>query len=240
MDDVQPPADRADLQEKLLSIAHRIVDEEGVDKLTVRRLAAEAGVSTMAVYTRFGSVGAVAAAVRERGFGEFADLMESVGETEDPLSDLYLQYLLYLRFAAGHLHLYSLMFQYTSPEWAAGQRAELLQHAAPAETPEGSRSFGAMLRRVERAYPDADAATTGVRAGEAWASAHGVAMLGMAGLLGPEALDAVAGSMAVALAVGHGARRLDAAEASMTRARRRLADEHPGGERTADDERRAD
>ncbi|TWS23253.1 TetR/AcrR family transcriptional regulator [Tsukamurella sputi] len=215
------PQPSTDVRETLVSLAHRIVDSDGVDKLTVRRLAAEAGVSTMAVYTRFGSVGAVAAAVRERGFGEFADLMESVGETADPLADLYLQGLLYLRFAAAHPHLYSLMFQYTSPEWAAGQRAELVQNAAPAETEEGARAFGAMRRRVARAYPGGDTAITGVRAGEAWASTHGIAMLAMARLLAPEALDAVTESMMVALSVGHGARHADAADA-FSRARGRL------------------
>lgn len=222
MDDVQPPAGPAALHEKLLSIAHRIVDEEGVDKLTVRRLAAEAGVSTMAVYTRFGSVGAVAAAVRDRGFHDFADLMESVDATSDPLADLDVQGLLYLRFAAEHPHLYSLMFQYTSPEWAAGQRAELLQHSGPAETAAGARAFDAMRCRVQRATDDDDPDRVLVGAGQAWAAVHGIAMLTMAGQLAGTR-DAVTDAIMVTLAVGNGATRPDA-EAALARARERLAD----------------
>lgn len=222
----------------LIDAAYRIVTQEGVDRLTVRRLAAEAGVSTMMVYTRFGSVGAVAGAVCERGFGVFAEVMESVERTDDPLADLHLQALLYLDFAAQHPRLYTLMFQYTSPEWAAGDRKALLQYGKPTDSPAGRRSFEAMVVMVRRTAappppapgpgpdtaPAPDAAVL-VSAGENWSAAHGLAMLTIAGHLSG-ARDLVAESMLVTLAVGHGTDRAQA-ERSLAAAKRRFLRPRP-------------
>jgi AcrR family transcriptional regulator len=210
------------IEEVLIDAGYRLVTEEGVDKLTARRLATEAGVSTMVVYSRFGSVGAVAAAVRERGFGEFAALMEAVERSPDPIADLTLQGLLYLRFADHNPRLYTLMFQYTSPEWAAGDRKELLQHGRPTDSPAGRRAFEAMAESVRRADPTADDGAVLLRSGEVWSAVHGLAMLTIAGHLAG-ARDRIAESMFVTLAVGHGVDP-EAARRALSEAQRRFTD----------------
>ncbi len=199
--------------ESIVDAAYAIVTSEGVGALTARRLATAAGTSTMRVYTHFGSVGGVAAAVCERGFAEFADALHAVGVTADPLADLIAQGFAYLRFATTHPQLYTLMFQYTSPEWAAGGRKDLLQHGRPTNSPAGLRAFTAMTDIIRRAAgDDADETALLLRAGETWSATHGLAMLEIAGHL-PGVRDAVAESMFVTLAVGHGVARADAERA---------------------------
>ncbi|AVM01419.1 TetR family transcriptional regulator [Gordonia iterans] len=220
------------VRERLIDEAYRMITADGAGAVTVRRLAAAAGVSTMAVYTRFGSVGAVTGAVCERGFDEFADLMESVSRSDDPVADLQLLGLTYLAFATAHPHLYTLMFQYTSPDWDAARRSDLMSAGRPTDSPAGRRAFAAMMRALERvggADARGDAGGVGaatpaehlLQAGETWSAVHGLAMLSIAGHL-RGAHDAVAESLLVTLAVGHGADRV-AAQASLAAAQRRLA-----------------
>ena len=52
---------------RLLEAAARLLDEEGPDALTARRLASAAGTSTMAVYTHFGGMPALVRRGRRRG-----------------------------------------------------------------------------------------------------------------------------------------------------------------------------
>lgn len=72
----QEPAERADAarnRRALLDAAHRIVTTEGLDGLSLDRLAREAGVGVGTVYRRFGDRGGLAAALldhRERRFQE--------------------------------------------------------------------------------------------------------------------------------------------------------------------------
>ena len=53
---------------RLIEAAARILAEEGPGALTLRRVAAEVGTSTMAVYTHFGGMTELRRAVREQGF----------------------------------------------------------------------------------------------------------------------------------------------------------------------------
>lgn len=156
------------VRERLIDEAYRMITADGAGAVTVRKLAAAAGVSTMAVYTRFGSVGAVTGAVCERGFDEFAELMESVSRSDDPVADLQLLGLTYLAFATAHPHLYALMFQYTSPDWDAARRSDLMSAGWPTDSPAGWRAFAAMTRALERVGgADAGGAGGGARRGDA-------------------------------------------------------------------------
>ncbi|GAA2372179.1 TetR/AcrR family transcriptional regulator [Gordonia cholesterolivorans] len=209
------------VRETLSAAAYRLVTEQGVEALTVRRLAQEAGTSTMAVYSRFGSIGAVAAEVCERGFAEFGDALSAAGRTDEPLTDLMCQGLAYLQFATDHPLLYTLMFQYSSPEWAASQRKALLQHGNPTDSPMGRAAFGVMAETIRRvATPETDDAALLIRSGVAWSTVHGLAMLSIAGHL-TGAHDLVARGALISLAVGGGTpreeaeRALDAAMARM-------------------------
>jgi AcrR family transcriptional regulator len=56
----------------LIEHAARITAEEGREALTLRRLAAGVGTSTMAVYTHFGGMDDLRRAVRREGFARLA------------------------------------------------------------------------------------------------------------------------------------------------------------------------
>src|SRR5215831_13984535 len=60
----------------LLDEAERIVEAEGLDALTVRRVAASAGTTTRAVYTAFGSKEALVIALGARGFDLLREALE--------------------------------------------------------------------------------------------------------------------------------------------------------------------
>lgn len=205
----------------LTDAAYRLITEEGIEALTVRRLAQEAGTSTMAVYSRFGSISAVASEVSERAFVDFGAALTVAGTTDDPLADLMCQGLAYLRFATANPLLYTLMFQYTSKEWATSHRKSLLQEGSPTDSVSGRAAFTAMADTVRRASPaDTDETALLIHAGVVWSTVHGLAMLSIAGHLGG-AHDLVARSGLVTLTAGYGVARAEA-EAAFARAEKRM------------------
>ncbi|MGB3698193.1 MAG: TetR/AcrR family transcriptional regulator [Gordonia sp. (in: high G+C Gram-positive bacteria)] len=209
------------VRDDLANAAYRLIAVDGVEALTVRRLAQEAGTSTMAVYTRFGSLGAVAGEVCERGFAELGTELSACGASDDPLADLMHQGLRYLQFATSHPRLYTLMFQYTSPDWPSAQRMPLLQHGAPTDSVAGRAAFSTMVGAVRAASAATiDDATLLIRAGVVWSTVHGLSMLSIAGHL-TGAHDLVARDGLITLAVGHGADRPDA-EAAFAEAELRM------------------
>src|SRR6478736_6716898 len=72
---------------ELLQAAVAILDEDGPDALQTRKIASAAGTSTMAVYTHFGGMPALIAAVAEEGLRQF-DVAMTMVPTSDPVADL--------------------------------------------------------------------------------------------------------------------------------------------------------
>ncbi len=62
------PGEAAAVRQRLLEAAALLLDEEGPDALTARRLAAAANTSTMAVYTHFGGMPALVKEIVVEGF----------------------------------------------------------------------------------------------------------------------------------------------------------------------------
>ena len=89
----------------LIETAARLLAEEGPGALSTRRLATEAGTSTMAVYTYFGGMDDLVRAMVREGFMMLNDRMSAVAETEDPASDVAALGLAYRRNALEHLSL---------------------------------------------------------------------------------------------------------------------------------------
>ena len=77
-----------DTRAALLAAAHDLLATEGPAALTVRRIAAAAGVSTMNVYSRFGGKDGVLDELFVDGFRRLADEMVDAPTTDDPLADL--------------------------------------------------------------------------------------------------------------------------------------------------------
>lgn len=72
----------------LLEAAERIAATEGIDGVSVRALALDAGVSTRAIYSLFDSKDGLVAALGARAFDVLADTVSSLPTTTDPANDL--------------------------------------------------------------------------------------------------------------------------------------------------------
>src|SRR3954467_4749124 len=84
------PKPRAnDVKERLVDAAIRLLAEGGPEALQARKLAAEGGVSTMAVYTHFGGMAALVDEVARTGFLKLSAWLAEVAETDDPVADIF-------------------------------------------------------------------------------------------------------------------------------------------------------
>src|SRR5688500_17526276 len=75
-----------EVAQTLLKAASDVLAAEGATALTVRRIAAEAGVSTMNVYSRFGGKDGIVEHLFIEGFSRLRDAQD-VGVTDDPMDD---------------------------------------------------------------------------------------------------------------------------------------------------------
>jgi AcrR family transcriptional regulator len=158
-----------DTRRALLDAAHDLLATEGPEGLTVRRIAAAAGMSTMNVYSRFGGKDGVLDELFMDGFRRLGALMREVPETADPLEDLRACCAGYRRFAREQATYYTLMFDRVVPEFQPSDAAR----ATALET------LGQLATRVERAMDagalrrrDAFDVATGL-----WACEHGLVSL---------------------------------------------------------------
>jgi AcrR family transcriptional regulator len=164
----------------LIEHAARLIAEEGREALTLRRLAAEVGVSTMAVYTHFGGMDELRHEVSREGFARLAQHLGGVTATGDPVADLIVLGWAYHANATANPDLYRVMFmEGTLDEAAIGKR---IDHA----------TFQMLIDGVQRCL-DAGRfrpAPALALANQLWAASHGIAALGLAGILGAgEAVD---------------------------------------------------
>ena len=80
---------RTDEQSKaILDAASRILSADGAGALTVRRIASEAGCSTMGLYSRFGGKEGVVDELYMEGFQHLSEGMSAMAKTDDPVADL--------------------------------------------------------------------------------------------------------------------------------------------------------
>lgn len=94
----------------LLEIGARLLAEEGPGALSARRLAAEAGSSTMGVYTHFGGMSGLVREIVYEGFARLQRHMTSVRKSADPVADMALLGRAYRYNALANPHLYAVMF----------------------------------------------------------------------------------------------------------------------------------
>ena len=95
---------------ELIQIAARLLAEEGPESMSTRRIATEAGTSTMAVYTHFGSMSGLVREIVHEGFARLARNFDRITWTDDPVADLALFGRAYRHTAVSNAHLYSVMF----------------------------------------------------------------------------------------------------------------------------------
>jgi len=114
-----------DVKGALTDAAEAVLMREGPGGVTVRAVAAEAGVAPMGVYNRFGSKDGLIEALLIRGFqGLGAAVAAHEGET-DAITRLWMAGVRYREFALAHRSHYALMFGEPSGERGAERSAEL-------------------------------------------------------------------------------------------------------------------
>jgi AcrR family transcriptional regulator len=126
----------------LRAAAERLVAEGGPAAFSVRAVADEAGTTTRAVYSLFGSKeGLLVDALAQSAFEFLADGIDDLGETDDPIADLVAVGVPVFRtLVLEHPALYRIAFQRIVPGMRPG----------PELTAARERAFARLLARVER------------------------------------------------------------------------------------------
>lgn len=180
------PAARA----ALVDAAAQLLAEDGPAALTARRLAAAAGTSTMAVYTRFGGMDDVRLAVRETGFAALTAELDALEPTADPVADLAATGSTYLAAGIARPHLY---------------RAMVVDRPVQDDTA-GAATFERFVADVRRCL-DAGrfrGVDPVIAAAQLWSMRHGMVTMALAEIVPPAQVVHVMADMTVRLAVGYG------------------------------------
>ncbi len=155
------PAPDLDLRrDQVIRAARDLAETDGWAAVTMRRLAAELGVTQPVLYSAFASRQALIDAVALGGFGDLAAALEAVDAS--PMARMRA----YLDFAAAHPRVYEAMFSLPSGLAFGGHDG----------TPGPLRRAFAGIRS---AFPEAGETQAEV----AWATWHGLATLGAGGRL---------------------------------------------------------
>lgn len=128
--------------EALLDAAERILEAEGLEALTVRRVANEVGTTTRAVYTSLGSKDALIAGLGVRGFALLAARVAALPRTDDPAADLIVGAVSGFRaWALAHPALFQVTFQ---------QRATVSPEVRKRFEPARTEALETLLERIRR------------------------------------------------------------------------------------------
>jgi AcrR family transcriptional regulator len=119
-----------ELRSRLLDVAVNLLQSEGPDSLTMRRIAAEAGCTTTVIYTMFGNREGLAEALYLEGFERTRRFMEAVPQRRNPLEYLTALGPAYRQACLAEPGYYSLMFERAIPGFEPSERARTLARAA--------------------------------------------------------------------------------------------------------------
>ncbi|MEU7915234.1 TetR/AcrR family transcriptional regulator [Microbispora bryophytorum] len=160
---------------RLIEAAARLLEAEGRQALTTRRLAAEVGVSTMAVYTHFGGMDELVTEVVRESYSRLGRALAGVQETADPVTDLMALCRAYRRNALANTSLYATMLGFTPTSDDQRWGAQALQ--APLSAIRRCLASG----RFRPAEPL-------LLAHQAWCGVHGLVTLELGGYFFPSSL----------------------------------------------------
>lgn len=167
-------SEQPEVRRRLIEVAADLLSEEGPSALSARRLARDAGTSTMAVYTHFGGMPVLVRAVVAEGFQRLFDRVAAVPRTDDARADLLAAGAAYRAHALAEPHLFAVMFGSASLGDYRLQGDELEV---------GLAAFGQLVEAVRRAMAEGvlrpgDPAAV---AGQVWSAVHGYVMIELAG-----------------------------------------------------------
>lgn len=172
------PYHHGDLRQALLRAAIALLQEKDVQRLSLREVAREAGVSHTAPYRHFADKAALLGAIAEEGFIEFGNyLQDAVDQTLDqPIESLMAAGVAYIRYALDHPTHFRIMFSHFPP----GEPADSSLYRTSAST------FQILVNVISAGQAAqvmrSDQAAEFLALGR-WALVHGVAMLLLDGML---------------------------------------------------------
>jgi AcrR family transcriptional regulator len=214
-----------DVKARLINAAIRLLAEGGPEALQARKLAAEVGASTMAVYTHFGGMGRLVDAVAQEGFRRLSANLARVQITDDPVADIFALAVAYRRTALENPQLYAVTFGLSTPDGKRAQLDDITTEEGQTGEHEGGKAFAYIVEASARAI-DARRFRPGsafTAATQLWSALHGYVTLECSGLFGTggKGIDHVLGPLSVTLAVGLGD-TVEAAERSRNAATAKL------------------
>jgi AcrR family transcriptional regulator len=168
MPDAERRYHHGDLRRAILVAAIEAIRRDGVDALSLRALAREAGVSHAAPAHHFGDRSGLLTAIAAEGFELLADALAG---TLDRTGSFLEVGVAYVRFAVDNPAHFAVMYL-----------PELLRNEDPALNVARGRASDILYGGVESAAPGADALRAGVAA---WSLVHGLATLYLSGNLPP-------------------------------------------------------
>jgi AcrR family transcriptional regulator len=208
-------------REKLVETAVDLLARDGAKALSVRKLAAAVGTSTMAVYTHFGSMAGLLEAVADEATSRLNEAVTHLPQTDDPVAQFFVVGLAYYRFALADPRTYALIMGTAStPQPLLDVRTDVTVIGRPTGRADRSASYEVLhdvVRRMiaaDRIRDDGSLAMTA----RLWAICHGAVSLDLAGYFGHDGhgLTEVLGPLAVDTIVGMGDTREKAMQSLAT------------------------
>ena len=164
----------AEIERELLAAAETVLVRDGPGGLTVRAVAAEAGIAPMGVYNRLGGKDGLVDALLIKGFDQLRAAIEA-GREPDMLTRLRSSGLRYREFALTNPNFYAIMFEDAIPR----------EHESTEVTEHARGSFAALVRLVELASASGVIAAPNPleAAQQIWSAVHGAVALELKGLV---------------------------------------------------------
>jgi AcrR family transcriptional regulator len=182
-------------REKLVETAVDLLARDGAKALSVRKLAAAVGTSTMAVYTHFGSMAGLLEAVADEATSRLNEAVTHLPQTDDPVAQFFVVGLAYYRFALADPRTYALIMGTAStPQPLLDFRTDVTVIGRPTGRADRSASYEVLhdvVRRMiaaDRIRDDGSLAMTARLAGYFGHDGHGLTEV-----LGPLAVDTIVG-----------------------------------------------
>ncbi len=168
---------------QLIEAAIRLLEESGLEAVQARKLAAEIGMSTMAVYTHFGGMSELLESVMREGFRRFGAYVADAPISDDPMVDFFVRGIAYREWALRNPQLYRLMFGLAGASLPRRVVQDMTVTGTPSLLAEGQTAFDVLFQSMERikASGRIDAVNTVAAAGQFLSATHGYVLLEMAG-----------------------------------------------------------
>lgn len=164
-----------DLRQKVLDASLALIEEGGLDRLSMREVARKAGVSHQAPYHYFSDREAILAALAGEGFAKLGQWLARAGAQSnvEPAKAVEAMGRAYVDFALRNPAYFQAMFR---------ADAVPLDHYPDARKRE-DEAFGKLVAGIGRAFADQSAEARQAIAVASWAMVHGLATLVLEGSL---------------------------------------------------------